>query len=134
MGKIIPRTDTKSSALLEHIRRCAKEVESWPKWKKNALGIVYPKREQPMEKHQFDPTTLDHATLVETNNRLNRRCQKLESQIVKYRKRYAAVYKPAQYLLTVAEGHLRIAQDYHERLLEDWRQVYNIKPWWKRWW
>ena len=73
----------------------------------------------------FDPTTLDHAMLVETNNRLNRRCQKLESQICKYRRRYASVYKPAQYLLKIAEGHVKFAQNHHDHVYEDWKKIYE---------
>jgi len=48
-------------------------------------------------KQPFDPTTLDHAALVATNRRLNRRCQRLEHRAAKWRRRYAALRGPVEF-------------------------------------
>jgi len=56
----------------------------------------------------------------ETNRRLNRRCQKLEKRVSKYRRRYVAVMKPAK------EWHDRIKWDYqqiHAMRNELWDQL-----------
>lgn len=56
----------------------------------------------------------------ETNRRLNRRCQKLESRVAKYRRRYVAVLNPAKNWERSAEWQYREA---HAHKKELWRQL-----------
>ena len=49
----------------------------------------------------------------ETNRRLNRRCQKLEKRVSKYRRRYVAVFNPAK--------------EWHNRAEWEVRQIREIK-------
>lgn len=54
------------------------------------------------------------AQLIKTNKRLNRRCQRAEKLIVKYRRRYLAIQNPA-----------KMAQDRCERLARVMKELYD---------
>lgn len=81
----------------------------------------------------FDPQTLDIKTMIETNNRLNRRCQKLERLVAKYRRRYVSIQKPAQQANRDAEVAWKRSRELLNNL---WNMLeeQKSKSWWERLW
>lgn len=68
---------------------------------------------------------LNMDTLIETNNRLHRRCQRAESLVFKYRRRYAAVCRQSL-LMDAADRCLRAAHSASEIYFS---QLYSRKCW-----
>jgi len=76
--------------------------------------------------------------LRKTNQRLNKRCQRLEHLIAKYRRRYVAVQKPARYAQELAEDFLMRAREIYKQEVRD--EGYNSQclvcrlwHWWRGW-
>lgn len=70
--------------------------------------------------------------LIETNQRLHRRCQKAESEANYYKLRYEGLKNALDERLGRIEGiSSALRKLHHEEYLKEWDRLLNKQKWWK---
>ncbi len=65
---------------------------------------------------------LDIKTLVETNRRLNRRCQRYEKRVSKYRRRLASAMYAFNWTQRQVDGHAQVLRSYRREARKNWHK------------